>query len=92
MRKVIVDFVAHRSVVVALNDEDDDDLAIELAQEYANYNNPYSPTWDYEGCDATDNDGEINADNIVECEKCGKKYVDHESSNVCPLCGHLNYF
>ena len=47
MKKVIVDFVAHRSVVVALNDDQEEDDAIEIAQDYVDNHHDYT-TWEYD--------------------------------------------
>lgn len=86
MRKVIVDFVAHRSVVVALNDDEDSDKAIEMAQDYVERNNAMSPMWDYEDFDDTDDNAEaINEDDILTCNTCHRQFVD-KGTGICPDC------
>lgn len=47
MKKVIVDFVAHRSVVVALNDDQEEDEAIDIAQNYVDNTHCYT-TWEFD--------------------------------------------
>lgn len=47
MKKVIVDFVAHRSVVVALNDDQEEDDAIEIAKDYVDNNHCYT-AWEFD--------------------------------------------
>ena len=47
MKKVLVDFVAHRSVVVALNDDQEEDEAIEIAQNYVDNHHCYT-TWEFD--------------------------------------------
>lgn len=47
MKKVIVDFVAHQSVVVALNDDQEEDEAIEIAQNYIDNHNCYA-MWEFD--------------------------------------------
>ena len=88
MRKVIVDFVAHRSVVVALNDDDDDDKAIEIAEDYINYRHNECPTWEFENSEDTENEVEANSGNIYTCDGCGKQYVDMDEDGICPYCGY----
>jgi len=47
MRKVIVDFVAHRSVVVALKEDQDEDYALEIAEKYVE-NTHYPTDWEFD--------------------------------------------
>ena len=89
MKKIIVDFVAHTSVVVAVGNDKDIDDAIEAAEQYAGRG--YAPSWEYEGSADVD-DPNYEADVFI-CEECGGNFTnrDAEEDGACPYCGHVNY-
>lgn len=98
MKKILVDFVAYRSVVIALNEFDEEEegidiyhKAIGLAQEYLDREEP-DVYWDYDNNveDAQDDDDAVNEDNIYTCSNCGKKFVDEDYTKTCPFCGEYN--
>ena len=65
MKKVRVDFVAHYSVVVAVNECDDMyEVAENLAQSYIDSNHSVKPTWEVE--DGGIGDADVNDDVDVE--------------------------
>lgn len=59
MKKVLVDFKAYCSVVVELNDDEDEDVAIERAQEYLERNTRRAD-WEFDNnVEETDNDPDV---------------------------------
>lgn len=85
MKRVRVDFVAVRSVIVAVNDKDD---AIQTAEEWLSRKDP-NPGWEY---DQRSNlevvDGEADNESVVtKCPHCGEEYADPDIERVCPFCG-----
>lgn len=47
MKRLLVDFVAHRSVIVELHDDDDDDEAVQKAEQYLNQHDVYV-SWEFD--------------------------------------------
>lgn len=59
MKKVLVDFKAYCSVVVELNDDEDEDVAIERAQEYLEINTRRAD-WEFDNnVEETENDPDV---------------------------------
>lgn len=91
MKKVIIDFVAYRSVTVALNDDDDEEVAIEKAEEYlSEQREPVE--WICQDVDLPNKDDDygpviINPDEVMTCKKCGTEFVDINHEYKCPNCG-----
>lgn len=89
MKKIRVDFIAYRSVVVAVNDEES---AVEEAEAILQRKEP-DVGWEYDqNCDLKEVDDEPeNQIDIVRCTSCGEEYVDHFNDGLCPFCGHDAY-
>ena len=87
MQKIRVDFGAHTSVVVAINDDDPDDLAVEKAQEYLDRKDSYTG-WDFDNNidSVSDDEDVVNHTEVETCEFCGRQYVDTNSELMCPYC------
>ena len=62
MKKILVDFVARRSVVVELHDNEEDDEAIQKAEQYLEQHNGYV-SWEYDNnIEETDNEADVKID------------------------------
>lgn len=89
MKKIRVDFIAYRSVIIAVNDEDE---AIEKAEELITHKEP-GISWEYDqNCTLEEVDDEPeNQIDVVRCSSCGEEYVDPFNDGLCPFCGHDAY-
>ena len=69
MKKIRVDFVAHYSVVVAINEcENVYDKAVELAESYVANSPSVRPSWEVEGdgVDDADADADVDVEEMAE--------------------------
>lgn len=89
MKKIRVDFIAYRSVVVAVNEEEN---AVDEAEAILQRKEPNVALEYDQNCDLKDvNDEPENQMDIVRCTSCGEEYVDHFNDGLCPFCGHDAY-
>lgn len=93
MKKVRISFIALKSVVIAVNDNDDEEsyeeTAINMAEKWINKNQPYT-LWELDERDEPeDAEGEdaINEEQIKTCPHCNQQYVDDKNYAECPYCG-----
>ena len=64
MKKILVDFVAYRSVVVELRDDEDDEEAIAKAENYLNVRAPRAD-WQYDNnIEETDNEADVKLEEL----------------------------
>lgn len=64
MKKILVDFVAYRSVVVELRDDEDDEEAIAKAENYLNVRTSIAD-WQYDNnIEETDNDADVKLEEL----------------------------
>lgn len=84
MKRIRVDFVAYRSVVIAVNDESE---AIEYAEDYLRRKEP-DMGWEYDQRSELEevSDEAVNEYDIHVCPYCQKEYADPGIDRVCPHC------
>ena len=64
MKKILVDFVAYRSVVVELRDDEDEEEAIAKAENYLNERTPRAD-WQYDNnIEETDNEADVKLEEL----------------------------
>ena len=64
MKKILVDFVAYRSVVVELRDDEDDEEAIAKAENHLNVRTPRAD-WQYDNnIEETENEADVKLEEL----------------------------